>query len=306
MVALLVSTSAVGAQVPTDRGNQGDPPKGFQVAGVAVTRADEKTPSSAALRSAVALQSSLTARQRKAIQSILKENEPALAAAMKQLPALREPTAPSTDAAAIKARVAEDAATLRAMQEGSLRLKAIHDKIDAKVSAVLTVEQRTLYQAAIAPAVAQGSDATKSVAVSPSYNPNYNSTYCSYASQYASYADYYSYFARLYAYYNYYYNTYGSYNAYYYLYYADIYDTQGQYLTSSAFFDEFTLHADPFGRASGARSYEASATNYSYYGNGYAYSNYSTYQYTYAYYAYYYGYLTNQNAYRTYVYVAYC
>jgi len=315
LIALLVSTSAVGAQVPNDQGSQGDPPKGLLIEGVDVTKPDEKNPSSPVLSSAVALRSSLTAQQRKAIQSILKQYESAVAAATKQLPALRELTAPSTDAAALKARATEDAATFQAIQQSSLRLKTIQDKIDAKISAVLTAEQRALYQAALAPATAQeaqlsdataqSSNAAQSVSVSPSYNPNYNGTLCSYASQYASFANIYGYLGQYYAYRSYT-EAGGSYTAYYYLRYAYIYALNGQYLISSAFFDEFTLHADPFGRASGGRSYEASATNFAAVGLRAALADYRRTGSSLAYNAYYYGLLTNQRAYYAYYYSAYC
>lgn len=309
LIALLVSTSAVGAQVPNDQSAQGGPPQGFQIAGAKISKPDEKNPSSAALRSATALRASLTAQQRKSIQAILQEYELSLTRATKQLAAPSQLSEPSRDVAAIKARATADATSLQALQQSSLRVQAIQSKIDAKINIILTAEQRTLYQAALAPAMVeleQAKMAAQRASVTPSYNTNYNITYCNYASQYASYADYYSYYARLYAYYNYIYNTYGSYSAYYYLNLADGATTNGQHRTNSAYFDEYTLHADPFGRASSGRSYESSATTYAYYGYSYALSNYNTYHYTYAYYAYYYGYLTNQRAYYAYVYVYYC
>ena len=176
LITLLVSTSVVGAQVPNDQGSQGDPPKGFQIEGAKIAKPDEKNPSPA-LRSAVALRSSLTAHQRRAIQAILKQYEASLAATTKQLPALSELSAPSLDAAAIKARAATDSAALQAIQQSSQRLQAIQGKIDAKIDAVLTAEQRALYQAATAPTVAelsQAKNAAQQAEVSPSYNTNYN------------------------------------------------------------------------------------------------------------------------------------
>jgi hypothetical protein len=315
MIVMLVSTSAAGAYAPKAQGDEGNPAqKGFLVEGVAVAQADEKNPPAEALRSAVNLRASLTANQQRAIQEIWKRYYSDLAALARQLPALHDAVAPSTDAVAAKARVAEDNATFQAAKQANLDIQAVQARLDSDISAVLTVEQRSVHQATLAAITADASAAQvassdQSVAsspVSPAYNPSYNSTYCYNAAYYATWAHYYGYYARIYAYYNYIYNAHGSYSPYYYLYYADIYATQGQSLINRAYFDEAFLHTDPFGRASSGRSAEATATTDAYYGQYYAHIDYNNYHYSYAYYAYYYGYYANQSAYYAYAYSAYC
>jgi hypothetical protein len=317
VMVMLVSTSAAGAYGPTTQGaNQNQPKQGFLVDGVAVAPADENNPPTEALRSAAKLRASLTTKQRSAIQGILKRYEAQFAAITAQLSALRDSVAPSTDPAAAQARVTEDAAAFQAVQQANQRAQTLQTQLDSEVGAVLTDEQRALHQAALAPITADASASTvtaqsanggqshASGSVSASFNVNYNSSYCYYAAYYSTLADYYSYYARIYAYYNYYYN--GSYNPYYYLNYAGNYATSGQHYISAVYFDELVLHADVFGRASSGRSYEASATNYAYYGFTYAGQDYDNYGYVYAYYAYYYGYYTNQYAYYAYTYSYYC
>src|SRR5262249_53170654 len=148
-----------------------------------------------------------------------------LAAIAKQLPALRDTAAPSTDPEAAKAQIAEDAAAFQAVQQANVRAQALQAQLDNEISAELTDEQRALHQAALAAIAGDASAATATAhtansgqslatsSISPSYNSNYNSTYCYNAAGYSAYAHYYSYFAQLYAYYNYSYNTNGSYNA---------------------------------------------------------------------------------------------
>src|SRR5262249_41247576 len=115
VIVMLVSTSAAGAYAPTAQGGKGDQDqKGFLVEGVEVAQADENNPPSEALRSAVKLRASLTARQRRAIQRIMRRYDSDLAAIAKQLPALRDTAAPSTDPEAAKAQIAEDAAAFQA------------------------------------------------------------------------------------------------------------------------------------------------------------------------------------------------
>lgn len=287
------------------------------------------------ISSAKALRNSLTPEQTQAIQAILQAHAAdfdaitAELSALKSLPA--QPNAVSNGvyvpmvlkgAASNQAGPgrpsgvpeAAQSTNFQALQGAMVKLTALQDTIDAKVSALYTADQQALNKTVTAPmsklrqmlknsaapnAAQAGGAQTNDASLAATAG------YCYTAAQYASNASYWAYYGYVNAYYLYYY--YGIYNPYYYLYYGNEFSFAGLQNASLGYFDLLQIGSDFHGYV-----YAGIGNNY----NAYAYNNagtstalsayYSTGGSGYAYYAYLYGYYARDNAYQAYAYNYYC
>ncbi len=319
---LALSASVVGAQGPQP---QSTLPNAAQV--------NESSANTTALRSAIALQQSLTNEQRTALKAVLDKYAADFKAIAAQLPDPRganvsrdefvympmvlggggattndNGSKPQQDQTA-------DANRLQDFKAATESLKALQAKVDAEVASILNASQQADFQAGLKPtqilaerAEAEANAALSNVATSSDASVQAYYPYCSTAAYYGSYASYYNWISYYYAYYDYvYYGTTYGYYSYYYAYYGYLYTVDGLAEAAGGYFDLAYLGSDWNGLAYAGISDNYYAYYYSYYGSLYGYYDY-IYQSgsTYAYYAYLYGYYGYNYAYYAYYYNYYC
>lgn len=282
LVALLFTTTMSQAQAPV-------PPVPPPPVGNDVPLPDKETPTSDA-SPARTLAAMTTPEQDQAIRTILQNHAAELAAIRPNLPPTPEWKYDREIGTVDISGANVNMASIQANLDASTQVATVQDAINQEIAAVLTPEQKAIFDQIVLPAKASLQRITDKVALLSSMStgttPQYISEYLLYAGMYTAYADYNLWESNLMAYYQYEENS--SYYCYDYMYYSWAYVSGALQNIGIGFFDIYTNGVDSYSTAESFFEYLVYSYEYGYDGAVQCYNDYTNYGSEYAYYAAYY------------------
>jgi hypothetical protein len=316
LLAMLLTPALVSAAPPAPADQNAKlvaPPHRFlEVASAPAAQLGSDKVMSEAVSEATAMRQSLSAEQQKQVGAIIAKYQPELAAAAKNLPAIKELSPMGDDTVAqLRSRAAREAKLALEVKKAAEAGEAIMANMVKEISSVLTAAQASQFQAGLAAsrpslvAAAVKAIGTRGMGTIGPMREALNTTACFYGGYYASVADFDAFIAYSWAYLNYIAPSSSTlaYNAYYYSYWGQAYLQMGLHDAGGAYFDMYAWGRDRNGFRTSAINNLYNGYLNAYYGEYYAYNDYlptatmppanslAYWSYYYGYYAQYFGYL---------------